>query len=225
MPRIIDVNASIPARFTTVDVVARLVGPSDGRHSPVPSLGSDSEDEPPNVAYLRATAGCRCAAAFFRLTSLHWRDHTWSTSYSGTHTAAHTTCTCHMHRWWSVSCVCRLLLISAVVIAAVTGLSMLLGSRQSPAAAASAAATATATATATGALAKLLPAQLLPAQSAIDWQSTATVGWPPYQSGAPVPPPPWWARSPPPPPPPCPPAPHAPPPPPPLRKEGPRRAL
>ena len=85
MPRIIDVNASIPARFTTVDVVARLVGPSDGRHSPVPSLGSDSEDEPPNVAYLRATAGCRCAAAFFRLTSLHWRDHTWSTSYSGTH--------------------------------------------------------------------------------------------------------------------------------------------
>ena len=85
MPRIIDVNASIPARFTTVDVVARLVGPSDGRHSPVPSLGSDSEDEPANVAYLRATAGCRCAAAFFRLTSLHWRDHTWSTSYSGTH--------------------------------------------------------------------------------------------------------------------------------------------
>ena len=140
-------------------------------------------------------------------------------------TAALTTCTCHMHRWWSVSSVCRVLLISAVVIAAITGLSMLLGSRQSPAAAASAAATATATATATGALAKLLPAQLLPAQSAIDWQSTATVGWPPYQSGAPVPPPPWWARSPPPPPPPCPPVPQAPPPPPPLRKEGPRRAL
>ena len=85
MARIIDVNASIPARFTTVDVVARLVGPSAGRHSPVPSLGSDSEDEPANVAYLRATAGRRCAAAFVRLTSLHWRDHIWSTSYSGTH--------------------------------------------------------------------------------------------------------------------------------------------
>ena len=85
MPRIIDVNASIPARFITVDVVARLVGPSAGRHSPVPSLGSDSEDEPANVAYLRATAGRRCAAAFVRLTSLHWRDHIWSTSYSGTH--------------------------------------------------------------------------------------------------------------------------------------------
>ena len=135
----------------------------------------------------------------------------------------------NVHRWLSVSTVCRMLLLSAAVIAAITGLPILLGYRQSPAVAASAAATVTAAAaaaaTATGALAQLLPAQLLPAQSTIDWQSTATVGWPPYQSGAPVPPPPWWARSPPPPPPPSPPTPQAPPPPPPLRKEGPRRAL
>ena len=148
--------------------------------------------------------------------------------------AAHTTCM-YRYRWLSISTICRVLLLSAAVIAAMTGLSMLLGSRTSPSAAASAATTLTAAAaaTATGALAQLLPAQLLPTQPAVDWQSTATVGWPPYQSGAPVPPPPWWARSPPPPPPPCPPPPpdtpfysgHHTPPPPPLRKEGPRRAL
>ena len=80
MPRVIDVNASMPARFMTVDVVAHLVGSSDGRHSPVPSSGSDSEDEPPNVEYLRATAGYRCAAAFLRRTPLHWHDHNCGTS-------------------------------------------------------------------------------------------------------------------------------------------------
>ena len=81
MPRVIDVNASMPARFMTVDVVAHLVGSSDGRHSPVPSSGSDSEDEPPpNVEYLRATAEYRCAAAFLRRTPLHWHDHNCGTS-------------------------------------------------------------------------------------------------------------------------------------------------
>ena len=167
---------SVPARLTRVDVVARLVGPSEGRHSPLASSASDTDDEPPNVAYLRATARCRCAACLCRTFPL-------TRSRMRRPDAAYID---PAYRWLSVSTACRLLLLSAAVIAAIAGLPVLLRSPNLPTV-----------------LVEQLPAY------------PAAVGWPPYQIGAPLPPPPWWARSPPPPPPPRPPTslPQAPPPP------------